>query len=55
MTLSMTQTPESIRKPYDAPALESLGTLAEHTAGPDGGNIDQLVGGSGGFQQPDPS
>lgn len=37
-------------KPYDAPALTALGTVTTVTAGPDGGNLDQLFGGGGGFQ-----
>ena len=43
------------RTPYAAPALVVLGTVQARTAGPiaDGGNIDQLVGMTGGFRQAD--
>ncbi len=37
--------------PYDAPTLTELGSVEAVTAGPDSGNIDALVGGSGGFQR----
>ena len=43
-------------RPYLTPEIELLGSIAERTAGPDGGEIDQLVGGSGGFRSvQDPS
>lgn len=38
-------------KPYESPTLTALGAVDAVTAGPDGGNIDQIFGGSGGFQQ----
>lgn len=47
--------PTSPRRSYSAPALDSLGSLVGRTAGPEGGNIDALVGSSGGFVTPDPS
>lgn len=34
---------------YTTPALSDLGSVAAVTAGPHSGNLDQLVGGSGGF------
>lgn len=42
-------------RPYTAPEVRVLGSLSGSTAGPDGGDIDQLVGSSGGFQTPNPS
>ncbi len=40
-------------RPYDPPSLISLGTVESVTAGPiaNGGNLDQLVGLAGGFNQ----
>ena len=47
-------TPDSTPTParqYTAPSLVPLGTIDAVTAGPnaDGGNLDQLFGGTGGF------
>lgn len=38
-------------RPYQAPELTPLGSIDVITAGPDSGNIDQIFGGSGGFQR----
>ena len=47
-------TPETIRtlckKPYQAPKMKRLGSIADITRGPTGGNIDGIAGGVGGFQ-----
>ena len=43
------------RKPYAAPTLDALGAVGRVTAGPEGGDLDQLIGSSGGFQAVDPS
>ena len=40
-------------RPYAAPSLTPLGSVDGLTAGPDGGSIDQIFGGSGGFQDTD--
>ncbi len=37
-------------KAYTPPTLEELGTVGERTAGPEGGDLDTLTGGTGGFQ-----
>lgn len=37
-------------QPYRAPELTTLGSIEVLTAGPDSGTLDQLFGGSGGFQ-----
>lgn len=42
-------------RPYIAPEVEPLGSIAARTAGPEEGEIDQLVGGAGGFRVQDPS
>lgn len=38
-------------RPYTAPSLRPLGSIEAVTAGPvaDGGDLDQLFGGTGGF------
>ena len=36
-------------RPYEAPALDALGTIGAVTAGPNNGSLDQLGGASGGF------
>lgn len=41
------------RLPYEAPSLTSLGSVGTVTAGPKGGNLDQIFGGTGGFQEVD--
>ena len=41
-------------RPYTAPALRAYGSVSELTAGPESGNLDQLVGSSGGFLASDP-
>lgn len=39
------------QKPYASPEMTTLGTIESVTAGPSSsGNLDQLVGSSGGFQ-----
>lgn len=43
------------KRAYATPTVAALGTLVDLTAGPDNGNIDQMVGGAGGFQALDPS
>ncbi len=43
--------PLETSKPYVAPSLTALGFVEMVTAGPDNGAIDQMVGGSGGFQR----
>ena len=42
------------KKSYKRPELETLGSLEEITRGPQGGAIDSLFGGNGGFQDPTP-
>ncbi len=37
-------------QPYRAPELTTLGSIEVLTAGPDSGNLDQIFGGTGGFQ-----
>ena len=46
-------TPAPEPRPYAAPSLTPLGAVDALTAGPDGGAIDQIFGGSGGFQDTD--
>ena len=48
--------PETSRapRPYTAPVLRAYGSVSELTAGPESGNLDQLVGSSGGFLASDP-
>ena len=48
-------TPAPAAKPYDAPSLTTLGSVAGLTAGGLAGTLDTLVGGNGGFQDPDPT
>ena len=38
-------------QPYQAPEMTALGSIEVLTAGPDSGSIDQIYGGSGGFQR----
>ena len=42
--------PAPALRPYQAPDLTLLGTVDVLTSGPNSGNIDQIYGGSGGFQ-----
>lgn len=54
-----TSTPPASRADhaYTAPVLTPLGTVEAVTGGPNpnGGNIDQLVGGVGGFRETEPT
>lgn len=38
------------KKPYEAPEVVRLGSVEDLTKGPEGGSIDSLFGGNGGFQ-----
>lgn len=40
----------SVKRPYGEPKLNQIGRIREITGGPNGGTIDSLTGGSGGFQ-----
>lgn len=42
-------------KAYVSPELSPLGHIAGLTAGPDGGTLDQLANGDGGFIEDDPT
>ena len=42
-------------KSYDSPSLTPLGSISALTAGDMAGTLDQLVGDTGGFQDPDPT
>ena len=44
----------TVLKPYAAPDATLLGSIAGLTAGDRSGTLDQLFGGDGGFQDPDP-
>lgn len=55
MKLMLNPAPPTARRPYAPPVISRLGALAERTAGPDGGDFDQIVGTSGGFEIEDPS
>ena len=41
----------ALPKPYQAPALTELGSIDVVTAGPDNGDLDMIVGSSGGFMR----
>lgn len=52
-TLSQTPTDRPTAtepQPYQTPKMTELGTVEVLTAGPDSGNLDSLIGGTGGFQ-----
>lgn len=53
MTSSPRALPTGVPKlrPYHPPSLRSMGTIEVVTAGPDNGDMDQLIGGSGGFRK----
>lgn len=50
---SQTPAPSTPAAPYSPPSLTPLGTVDALTAGPNEGAIDQIFGGSGGFQERD--
>lgn len=44
----------SARSAFVRPMLELLGTIDQVTSGTQGGNVDALIGGTGGFQPTPP-
>ena len=45
----------SAPRPYACPTVTPLGSVGALTAGNAAGTLDTLVGGTGGFQDPDPT